>query len=401
MAIQPISSSMVKSNRNLTTFGANYEKAPSNYVPERQSSLKKVPVLVLMAMSPLVSAPAPTYANSAEKVQYVDNIEQIDQSPRHKFFPREVIRDGFHVFDVLKISTDDDDTDAEMVLFRYRAISEGGYEKVMDAQLRAYCVDKERDGSHIVALREVTNHGETIGKYKLVRVPAKFADYLNKFVFSDQNSRQAKNDWTILASTKEGFVQDFGMSSVKNAPMINEAATRIVYEDGTEKIISKTAPESSDFVKASQVDNTYRPNIIGSKKLPYLDSYYKLNLISTDDDDSNFEEIECIYNSVGSIYRRGIIKNACYSKDDEGNIKAYVNGIPLSITDLDDYNVNRSKGSVFRITAPGKLLYNELSKLLSSPANNTGVTMFPGFKHYSPQQALNDSREYQAEHNLD
>ncbi len=404
MAIQPISSRLVNSQRSLPSFKAKQHRdnAEPDYMPRSQSGLKKVPVIVLMAMSPLVAAPGNSIANSGGNIPYVDKVEQLDQTPRTKSLPTEVIREGFHVFDVFKITTDDDDSNAELLLIRYHAISEGGYEKIMDAQIKAFCIEPEQDGSHIVALREFRNKGNELGKYRLVRVPPKFGQYLNKFIFSDQNTRLSKNDWAVLPGERQSFIDDFGANAVKNAPLINQATKRILYEDGTEKIIGGLEQSNMKHNSSLQLKGTYNPRIIKSRTLSYdnVDMYYKINLISTDNDDSNYEEIEITRSLLGDITNRGMIKSASLVKYKDGSYFSYVNGIPLSVRDLDDYNVNHEKRKVFSMTAAGPEIYEELGEILSSPANNSGVVPHRTRVRYSPQQSFVDQDKYMEEHNL-
>jgi len=237
MTITPISNVIV-SHTNGVNFNGRRNSEPVEIEDGRSyrgpiQGLKQVPVIVLMAMSPLNSASVEPYnpITDAPKVEVVDGVQQ--DSPL-KMVGRTIYRtkDGQTAI-LIEYDKDGNKATFERCGFGYRYRAGNGVDGVMNGIVRIICPEPLSDGSYRIVFSEIHSDAPN-DAYKVYRVPKEFGELILDFANFSRNNK------AIFKASEEALVKKFGEAAVKNPPTMEEEVTAFEYDDGTEKRIIKS-----------------------------------------------------------------------------------------------------------------------------------------------------------------
>ena len=199
------------------------------------SGLKKVPVIVLLAMSPLSTPATEPYSpiTNEPKVEVVEGLQQQGEPLKLKMINRTIYRTKDDQTAVL-IEYDNDGNKAtfEQFGFGYRYRAGTGVDGVMSGDLRIICPKPLSDGSYRIVFRE-THKNAPDDAFKVYRVPKEFGELILEFTGSVRNNK------AIYTASEEMLIKKFGEDTVKNPPTMKEEVTTFQYDDGTEKRVPK------------------------------------------------------------------------------------------------------------------------------------------------------------------
>ncbi len=383
MTIRPITPGLGTSSNYQAAFnGKHSDEQTPDYRTKSSSGLKKVPVIVLMAMSPLNSIPS-NPSNTTE-------IQSVQQS--NPLIGTYTIKNGNEECKFLKVNVDEDPSTMECVGFVYNDYSYGGKIKgEIQGAFRQICTDVAADGTYVAVYQELLSDN-SYSKPRFCRIPGKFGEYLI------QLSRWSKNNGAIQSGTRQDFAKAYGkdlVNALTNLKPIRGHITKF-YKTGSDSSSGSTGAGKSGSASVSKSAGTYKPNIIDSKTITGGDVVNKFNLISTDGNNSNFEEIEYIREFSGKVVKRAIVKNVNFPKENN-EYKSTLEGLSLNCEDLSDYNCYNHP---FGHTQSGANVYSYIRQILSSPKNNSGVVLHDGYMYYDRSRYDKDFKEYKTKHNF-
>ena len=222
MFVAPVSNKLYNSHINFqsrTSNGDNGSSAGSS------NGLRRVPVMVLIAMSPFMPAKAetglPVMNENLNTVQVSDSVSNSSQDE----ITRETVNSGYQKCSFIKYDTDDNKDNAEKLGFRYSYLSEGGYQGVAGGYFTSVCSCRNSNKTYYATFYE-HDSGKKSKQPKLVKVPEDFGKYLLNFAKSNANNH------AIYALPKSSYERVFGVDSLKTAPKIEDAVTTLVTKEG-------------------------------------------------------------------------------------------------------------------------------------------------------------------------
>lgn len=140
-------------------------------------------------------------------------------------------------------------------------------------------------------------------------------------------------------------------------------------------VINNEGMAEWDPAKVEYVGDDYASTNVKNSKIISSKTFGEstINLISVDGNDNNYEEIEIVRRGNGNVTGRGIIKAIKYL-DEGGNPSASIAGLALPKEDLDNYNINDTKGPKYlSCMAAGDKMINYIKEILASKNNASGV----------------------------
>ncbi len=215
MTITPVSNfSLSNSNVNFTRRRRDVEPDTIPYQPERSSGIvKKVPVIVLLAMSPLNSSSVEPY-----NPNYIpNNIEMVQQRDDNIVLKRE-LHSGNESIRYLAFSDDNNEKDFENFCFNYDN-KVGNKKGILVGKVIAICDTPRTDGRYLMAYRQISN-GQAEKDFKICYIPDVFGAYLNSYAQGWANNN------AIGRLPRSQFDEYFGVNNVRNAPLIKDRVTR-------------------------------------------------------------------------------------------------------------------------------------------------------------------------------
>ncbi len=213
MAIAPVSMVSVCKN-NPIGFEGRRNRNNDDYIPQSRevTGLRKVPVIVLMAMSPLNSASVEPY-----NPNYIPNqIEAVQQNESKMILKRE-LHSGNESIRYMALSDDGNDKNFEIFGFNYDN-KVGNKRWFLVGQVIGVCDTPREDGRYLMAYRLI-NNGKTDDEFSLCYVPDVFGAYLNSY------AKGWANNNALMSVPRSEFEEYFGKNNVKNAPLIKEQVT--------------------------------------------------------------------------------------------------------------------------------------------------------------------------------
>lgn len=218
MAITPITNYMPM-HRNSINFSGKNNKNEQQYEhnstkPSQLSGLRKVPVIVMLAMSPInmqniqakplpepvtttVSAPSSKSSNPVAIGNTDILTDKLEDIPAKYYF--------------IKLDIDGNKKNAEMLTFRFEYVSPIDGLHQLDGIVRGICPEPDKKNRYLMEF-ECTSFDETYTISKVCNVPAKFAKY-------------------ILNLTKTPMGENLGIRTNKNH-LINKYNRRTVEKPG-------------------------------------------------------------------------------------------------------------------------------------------------------------------------
>lgn len=125
-------------------------------------------------------------------------------------------------------------------------------------------------------------------------------------------------------------------------------------------------PNSIGKACASTIRNH---KVIGSKTFNVSEgTYHKFNMISTNSNDNDFEELEYFKVTDGKVTTRGMVTKVF----DVGNGMALGKGLSLPLDDLDDYSIDENP-KMFRMTSSATPINEYLREITVDNPRNNGV----------------------------
>ena len=233
MTITPVSGFSV--NRiSPVNFGSRNRNVESFQPPAHRdgsSAYKRVPVIVLLAMSPVAvnnsfsKAPADFEPNKIESVQQQKRVG-------YGYYKKHTVKSGYETCTFNHFDMDKDKNTAEVLAFSYYYDSEGGYKGRLKGYINTLCAEDNPDDRVLVTY--VGLDGNNIEKEpRVCTIPMKFALYITNFVNSDEDNGAVK------LAKKETFVKWYGREKIANAPRIEDEINIIQDSDGTTRRIKR------------------------------------------------------------------------------------------------------------------------------------------------------------------
>ncbi|MBR6098502.1 hypothetical protein IKP85_02020 [bacterium] len=216
MAITPVTGfKPVSTWNNSIPFGKRYDDDSDNEYAgssRTSSNLKRVPVIVMIAMSPLTTAN--TSASSPITFEPVNATEIVQQSDRQTT----IHRDKNETMKVIRYNEDNNAKNYESIGFNYW-VDEPNRRGVMSGVIMAICEDQRSDGKYLLAYKEVSKNN-SMSNYKLCYIPKIFGVNIKAMLKLPSNNSSA------AAIPLKEFTDYFGRNSVNNAPTISSAVSR-------------------------------------------------------------------------------------------------------------------------------------------------------------------------------
>ncbi len=219
MAIQPISRMDYVSH---VSFGEKHKKGQRPDGGQHMTSAAKaVPIVVLMAMSPLTQCA--TAGNYNRQIASYPTTEVVVQNPQEPILPsgHSKTNDGQYLR-VWGVSRDDNPHNAETFLFRYMKEIENGKVAVLGGQFLAISAEPTEDGKYLMMYSPIDESGHVNGKYEIAYVPNIFQIDLAHMCVSPANNKAS------VIAPWGAFVKKFGEEAVKNAPNIEDATNFVL-----------------------------------------------------------------------------------------------------------------------------------------------------------------------------
>lgn len=223
MAIQPISRTDYVSH---VSFEGGHKKG--NKKPDGGQHMtpaaKAIPVVVLMAMSPLnQSTAADNYNRQIASSPTTEVVVQNPQEPQKPKLPSlSVITITGEKFMVWGVSRDDNPDDAETMLFRYTKELGNNKVAVLAGQFLAISDTPTEDGRYLMMYSPLDKSGHVNGNYEIVYLPDKF------IVPPDYAAKSPANNKACGVASWGAFERTFGEEAVKNAPNIEDATNFVL-----------------------------------------------------------------------------------------------------------------------------------------------------------------------------
>ena len=220
MAITPISN-VLGVNRNYSVnFGTGKysQDDREEFMPRSGSSsnLVKVPVIVLLAMSPLNSSSVDLY-NQDANINAIEIVQTPQQSRKPSIKNTQELTLGNQHIIIVTGNRDSNVNNFERVSFSYDYTNEQHISKLRGVFF-AIADKPESDGKYLIAYKELHKDGK-LSNNKICYFPKNFGSYV------DLLSTSYTNNKAILSLPKSEFIEYFGNEAVKNAPMLKDATT--------------------------------------------------------------------------------------------------------------------------------------------------------------------------------
>lgn len=220
MAIAPISN-VLGVNRNYSVNFGNRksEKYSGEEYDSRSASssnLVKVPVIVLLAMSPLNSSSVDSY-NQDVNISGIELVQTPPQNPVTIAYLKELTSGNEHIV-ITGMDKDRNRKNIESLGFNYD-ITKGPLISKLDGLFFAIANEPETDGRYLIAYKELQKDNK-FSKNKICYLPSAFGEQIRMI-----SSFKSNND-AIKLLPKSEFTEYFGEEAVKNAPLMKDAVTK-------------------------------------------------------------------------------------------------------------------------------------------------------------------------------
>ena len=223
MAIQPISRTDYVSHVNFEGKPGKGQRPDGGQ--HMTPAAKAIPVVVLMAMSPLnQSAAAADYNKQMVSYPTTEVVVQNPQEPEKPKLPNKIA--GARNKEFLRVwggSDDDNPNDAEAFLFNYVKSLGGNKVAVLAGQFLAISETPREDGRYLMMYSPLDESGHVNGEYEIAYLPEKFIVPANYAANSPANNKEVCG---IRPMTS--FVRKFGEEAIKNAPNIEDATNFVL-----------------------------------------------------------------------------------------------------------------------------------------------------------------------------
>ena len=186
--------------------------------------MKAVPVVVMLAMSPLnQSAAADNYNKQIASSPTTEVVVQNPQEPQKKGLPDGGVKTlNGEYFRVWGRSRDDNPEDAETYLFKYHKDLGGNKVAVLMGQYLAISETPREDGRYLMMYSPVDESGHVNGEYKITYVYQDFGALARSLTKSPANNKAS------VIAPWGAFVKKFGEEAVKKAPNIEDATNFVL-----------------------------------------------------------------------------------------------------------------------------------------------------------------------------
>ena len=224
MAIQPISRMDYVSH---VSFGEKHKKGRK---PDRgqhmTTAAKAIPVVVLMAMSPLTQcATAENYNRQVASYPTTEVVTQTPQEPKKKGLPHAAIvtlnREYFGVWGVAA-PDDANPDDAETFMFKYRKELGNNKVAVLAGQFLSVSETPREDGKYLMMYNPSDESGHVTASRQIMYVPQDFGALCRSM------SKSPANHKASVIAPWGAFIKKYGEDAVKNAPNIEDCTNRIL-----------------------------------------------------------------------------------------------------------------------------------------------------------------------------
>ena len=186
-------------------------------------TLKTIPLVVLLAMSPLSRS---TAADNYNNMTVSPRTELVaPQEPEKPKLPVKAVVENLDIFIVWGVSDDDNPNDAEAFLFKYTRRIGVSKVTVLRGQFLAISDTPREDGRYLMMYSPEDENGHISGEYKLAYLPENF------IVPPTYAAKHPANNHACGIAPFQDFVESFGEDVVNNAPNLENLATEVYVYD--------------------------------------------------------------------------------------------------------------------------------------------------------------------------
>ena len=190
MSISPILKNRIEGVHNSVNFTSKRKNdLPERYEePKTPSYIKRVPVMVLIAMSPLTVANSEAKGPAFPAEPKVEVVEQRQQSrPAPSIVKKEKVHHGYEEMQFIKIDNNGTPRTIEKLGVNYSYDSEGGYKGLMNLMVRMVSARPDRNNRYMILYSEIRQDG-SFAPQRAAYVAAPFGQYILSFARSDSNN---------------------------------------------------------------------------------------------------------------------------------------------------------------------------------------------------------------------
>ena len=374
MAITPVSN-LISANRiSPVNFGNRRRNVEPEQYPvqrdSRASAYKKVPVIVMLAMSPLTANNS--FSKSPIEYDYpeIELVEQQRQKTQSNIIGQRTVDSNYEHCTFMKYDSDKVRRDAELLAFKYNFQSEGGYKGLLDGFFYSVCSTPNSDGRVLATYVGVADN-KFDRNVRLCTIPSGFAKYILNFANSEQN-----ND-AVKVARKLDYIASFGKDAVVNVPKIEDEINRIQDWDGTIRVINRPSEQNKKSVKSTNSNNVKRNQqskndpfksliLLASDTKTIGNEKYDFKAYTADANSANYEVIGFDYSVnikngyIGNM--KGAFQAICPTKASDGR---YV--VVYTLVKSDGTQV---KNQICKVPSS---IGNYLLQLAESPMNNNAI----------------------------
>lgn len=223
MAIQPISRTDYVSHVSFEGKPGKGQRPDGGQ--HMTTAAKAIPVVVLMAMSPLTQcASAENYNKQMASYPTTEVVVQNPQEPQKSKLPEYHCHalKGQH-FIVWGVSRDDNPDNAETMLFNYAKDIGDNKLAFLAGQFIGISETQSRDGKYLMLYCPIDESGHVSEKYEIAYVPELYA-----IIMSDIARDSKANNRACVVAPIQDYIENFGTDAVKNAPNIEDVTNKIL-----------------------------------------------------------------------------------------------------------------------------------------------------------------------------
>lgn len=290
------------------------------------SAYKRVPVMLLIAMSPISVSDSFSKAPVEYECSGIELMEQQRQKAQSNIIGQKTVDSNYEHCTFIKYDSDKVRNDAELLAFKYNYLSEGGYKGLLDGFFYSVCNTPYSDGRVLATYVGVADN-KFDSDVRLCSIPSSFAKYIINFANSEQN-----ND-AVKVAKKADYIASFGKDAIVNVPKIEDEINRVQDWDGTIRVINRPSEQNRTAVKKVRVNNvnhSQQANKDPFKSLFLLASdtkivgneKYDFKAYTSDANDANYEVIGFDYSANMKNGRnskiRGAFQAICPAKTSDG-----------------------------------------------------------------------------------
>jgi len=190
MSISPILKNRIDGVHNSVNFTSKRKNdLPERYEePKTPSYIRRVPVMVLIAMSPLTIANSEAKGPAFPTKPDIEAVEQRQQNkPSPSIVKKEKVHHGYEEMQFVKLDNNGNLQNIEKLGVNYSYLSEGGYKGLMNLVVNVISAKPDRNNRYLILYNELKSDGSSAPQ-RATTIAAPFGQYILKFARSNSNN---------------------------------------------------------------------------------------------------------------------------------------------------------------------------------------------------------------------